>query len=186
MAIYDPFMSKYSDFHCVEKPLNSTLVQMREKVPEPVLSFWQDYGFGSCMNGYFKVVNPADFHDLLYACYRPRTGPATVLFVTSLADFLIWENGYLTLVDCRHAISRVLESGLQFFFGDLCDEGYLEDKLNWQPYRSAASQLGTPEFDECFAYEPLLSLGGSEELSSLRRVKIREHFAVVASLVGAF
>jgi len=43
---------------------------------------------------------------------------------------------------------------------------------------------GPLEFDECYGYVPLLGLVGSEEVSNLSKVKIREHILLITELVG--
>ena len=39
-------------------------------------------------------------------------------------------------------------------------------------------------YDECFGYVPLLALGGKEDVEHLKKVKMKEHIAVITQLTG--
>ncbi|WP_420912016.1 T6SS immunity protein Tdi1 domain-containing protein [Listeria cornellensis] len=45
-------------------------------------------------------------------------------------------------------------------------------------------KLGTPAYDECFGYVPLLALGGAEKVENLQKVKLKEHILLISALVG--
>ncbi|WP_324604070.1 T6SS immunity protein Tdi1 domain-containing protein [Paenilisteria weihenstephanensis] len=54
----------------------------------------------------------------------------------------------------------------------------------WKPYQEAVKKLGTPAYDECFGYVPLLALGGSEKMENLQKVKLKEHILLISALAG--
>lgn len=54
--------------------------------------------------------------------------------------------------------------------------------LSWEPYEDAVKKLGIPAYDECFAYEPLLSLGGNESVDNLRKVNLAVHLDIVSQM----
>lgn len=71
-----------------------------------------------------------------------------------------------------------------FLFDDLL-EGELDDEyLSIKQYKAAVEKLGTLEYDECFGYVPLLALGGEESVNNLKKVKIREHIALITEISG--
>ncbi|SFB99676.1 GAD-like domain-containing protein [Bacillus sp. OV322] len=51
-------------------------------VPNEIIDLWSNYGFGTFMQGYFKIVNPEEFKEILgessqgiqgfgcFVCYR--------------------------------------------------------------------------------------------------------------------
>ena len=77
----------------------------------------------------------------------------------------------------------IIEDGFDFFFDDITD-GELDNKLSIKQYKAAIKKLGDLEYDECFGYVPLLALGGKESVDNLKKVKIREHIAMIYEFVG--
>jgi hypothetical protein len=59
----------------------------------------------------------------------------------------------------------------------------LDDVLDQKLFQKARKKLGPIEYDECYGFEPAIALGGPGTLSTLRRVKLREHLSLLAQLV---
>jgi hypothetical protein len=47
-------------------------------------------------------------------------------------------------------------------------------------------KLGTPDFDECFGYSPLLTMGGSENLENIKIVKTLPYIDINTQTIGRF
>ena len=54
-----------------------------------------------------------------------------------------------------------------FFVEEFCRKKHLQ----CNPYFEAVEKYGEPGYDECFGYGPLLSLGGKESVTHLKKVK---------------
>ncbi|MBD5112054.1 MAG: DUF1851 domain-containing protein [Ruminococcaceae bacterium] len=54
--------------------------------------------------------------------------------------------------------------------------------LSWDLYEKAVKKLGVPAYEECFAYEPLLSLGSKEKVENLRKVNLLVHLDIVSQM----
>ncbi|MCH2089642.1 MAG: glutamyl-tRNA amidotransferase, partial [Pseudoalteromonas sp.] len=46
-------------------PTQETLDFFKDKLPERLLEYWQEYGFCGWGNGIFWIVNPQDYHEIL-------------------------------------------------------------------------------------------------------------------------
>lgn len=182
------FFVRFPAYSIVEKPTAKFVARYQDRVPAELLEIWVNYGFGIFCEGYLKVVNPEDYADLLADTYQltstPSSAPALVLFATAMGDLLIWERGYLVLINYRRGQTKNLSKGLDFFFDDLADNWTLPNKLRWEPYPAARARLGEPAFDECFGYVPLLALGGPETVEHLEKVKLQEHIALISQFTG--
>ena len=180
--------TRFPDYTLVDRPSPALIARYRDQLPPEVLSVWEHYGFGSFCDGYLKVVNPDDYAKLLADTYQltssPVAPPALVLFATAMGDLLIWEDGYLSIIDYRHGLTDVISNGTDFFFSDLAESNMLVKDLQWEPYPAARERLGEPAYDECFGYVPLLALGGPETVNHLQKVKLREHIALIAEFTG--
>lgn len=182
--MFATFFEKYPEKHVVRSASVEEVARHSGHVPDAVLEFWTEYGFGSYLNDYLKVVAPEDFDDILACVYIRRTGHPKTLFATGMADLLVWEDGYLVQVNCRAGVSRIIESGFRYFFEDLCDPDFLDANLGWGPYPEARKRLGPLAYDECYGYVPILAAGGSDDPSNLERVKLCEHLQLVGSIAG--
>ena len=180
--------ARFPDYAILERPSSELIARYRDQLPPEVLSVWEQYGFGTFCDGYLKVVNPDDYAELLADTYQLTSSPvpplALVLFATAMGDLLIWEDGYLSIIDYRHGVTDVLSQGTDFFFGDLAASNMLVKDLQWLPYPAAREKFGEPAFDECFGYVPLLALGGPETVEHLEKVKLREHIALIGEFTG--
>ncbi|MBC1493575.1 DUF1851 domain-containing protein [Listeria booriae] len=162
-----------------------TMKEYEKLVPQKVISIWNEYGIGSTLDGYLKVIDPKEFNDILEESYV-RYDSAIPLFTTAMGDIIVWEkNKYLNLLNFRRGIVKVIESGFEFFLEDIEDEDFLIEELDWNPYKEASKKLGNPAYDECFGYVPLLALGGSDKVENLKKVKLREHILLITALTGA-
>ena len=181
-------LARFPAYTIAEKPALALIAQYRDLVPAEVLAVWENFGFGTFCDGYLKVVNPADYADLLADTYQltstPTSMPPLVLFATAMGDLLVWERDFLVRVDYRHGEAEVVARSFKWFFRDLTDEEYLTERLYWEPYPAARARLGEPAFDECFGYVPLLALGGPETVEHLEKVKLREHIALISQFTG--
>lgn len=81
------FFEKYPEYKIVEKPSNELIDQYKDILPVAVIDFWKEYGFGSFMNGYIKIVNPNDYQEILDEAYD-NIDEAIVVAITGLGDFV--------------------------------------------------------------------------------------------------
>ena len=154
------------------------------KVPTGVIDIWRKYGFGTFYNGYMKVINPDDYKELLESSYF-QGNVSIPIFATAFGDLITWEkNQFVGIVKYRYGENDVISSGFKFFIGDVTDGELDEEYLSIRQYNAALKKYGFLEYDECFGYVPLLALGGKESVNNLKKVKIREHIALITEMVG--
>lgn len=186
--MFTRLLSRFPDYTIIEKPSPDFIASYRERVPPELLAVWEEYGFGIFGNGYLKIINPAEYDELLADTYQltstPSESPPVVLFTTAMGDLLIWEMGFLSLVDYRHGNVTIVGKTLKNFFRVFAEDSYLVERLRWEPYLAARERLGEPAFDECFGYVPVLALGGPETVEHLHKVKLREHLYLISQLTG--
>ena len=161
------------------------LEKYKNILPDELLRAWKKYGFGTILNGYIKIVNPMDYQDILDASYF--AAPVSIpIMVTAFGDIITWEDSrYLVLVKYKNSAIKVISANFKYFWGDLITSSRFKSEIfEFDKYDEALKLKGPLEFDECYGYVPLLGLGGSEEVSNLSKVKIREHILLITELVG--
>lgn len=172
------------DFRIEKKVPLDLIDTYRNKIPKLIIQIWEDYGFGSFMNGFLRTINPNEFQDILQRTYYMGTKSLPV-FVTALGDMIVWEeNTYLTIMRFRHGTFSIMEKGCSYFLNDLTDDEYIEEFFKPQNYYIALQKQGTLRYDECFGYVPLLCLGGSEDANRLKKVKLLEHLELILAISG--
>ncbi|MGC6769545.1 T6SS immunity protein Tdi1 domain-containing protein [Enterococcus sp. LJL51] len=174
----------FDDFVIEQKASKEVIEKYQDRIPEEMLLFWKEYGFGTFLNGFIKSVNPDDFQELLIEGSQ-RFHDGIVLFATALGDLIIWEGNFVRIIRFRYGVTDTIMSGFKFFFEDLSDEDFREEDLRWAPYLEAIEINGVPKFEECFGYVPLLGLGGAEQVENLKIVKLREHIILITELMGS-
>jgi hypothetical protein len=184
--MFNDFFTKYPDYTVVEKPSPQVIDNYKEKLPAELIEFWQQYGFGSYMDGYLKIVNPEIYQPILNEGYDTENNKEIVFAVTGLGDFLVWVGDAIRLVDFRHGSYAIINSSnvRRFFDRRLGDSSFLKMELKDENYFPPQQKLGSLEFDQCYAYFPILGAGGNEKVENMQKVKIREHIAVFAQIMG--
>jgi len=177
-------MEQYlKDFKLHSKVPSEIIEKYKELVPNEVINFWSNYGFGTFMQGYFKSVNPEEFIEILEeSC--PRFKGSIVLFATGMGDLIIWADGYVGLLNYRYGIVKIIMFTFEFFFQNIADLEFRNEDLSWQPYPEALKQYNELEYDECFGYTPLLGLGRAEKVENLKKVKLKEHILIITGFMG--
>lgn len=151
-------------------------------VPEEFIYVWEEFGLGSFMGGYMRVIDPRAFAELAeeVVSWGKQCVP---LMVTALGDMLVWdvEAHSLEMIFCRYGIYKLWKDD---FFQLLGDKSFVESELEPTNYDEAVKLYGVPDFDECFGYVPLLALGGGETADHLKRCKVREHIYLISQMAG--
>ena len=155
-----------------------------DQLPSEVLTVWREYGFGTLLNGYLKVVDPDDYQELLADTYH-WSGSAIPIFVTAFADIITWERGrYIRMVNYKDGTFDGIAAGFKFLWGDVLDGAFNGSFFDIAQYEEAVKRYGQIQFDECFGYVPLLALGGNKGVSHLQKVKIKEHITLISQTIG--
>lgn len=174
----------FQDFILEERVSQEVINKYDGKIPEQLLEIWKNYGFGSILNGYLKIINPKTMQLILEDVYT-RNQDSIPLFTTSMGDIIVWEKGrYLNILNFRKKVVSVISAGFDFFLEDLNDESFLDKELNYHPYPKVVEKYGRPAYDECFGFVPLLGLGGEEKIQNLKKVKLNEHVYMITQFMG--
>jgi len=161
---------------------SATVQQYADRLPRPLIDLWLDAGWCGYAEGLVWLTDPAFLEDVLEDLFR---NPAvfTVFGHTAFADLLLWGRGAVHYLDVQYAdLTKLTPDISRFLEVALCTDDYLDAVLHRRRFREALPRLGRPAADECYALEPVLALGGSGDVETLRRVKLREHLALLARI----
>lgn len=169
---------KYSDVD--EKIIN----QYESQLPQEIIDLWKSYGYGTFYNGYLKVINPNEYKELIESSYF-QGNVSIPIFATAFGDIITWEkNQFLGIIKYRYGENDVISDGFDFFFEDLSSGEFDKEHFTISKYKDAIDKYGKLEYDECFGYTPILAMGGNENVDNLKKVKIKEHIALISDFIG--
>jgi hypothetical protein len=175
MALFPKFHSKHGAGFARQPVSDAERERYRGKLSDDLLALWQEDGWCGYGDGLLWTIDPESvahiFRDDDEHTAFMRTGLGGVFY------FKGNDARYLDILvgDISVALSRMSA----FFDGQMCNDEYLDDVVRRDLFEQAVARLGKLHADECYGFLPPLSMGGSESLDSLKRVKLREHLAIV-------
>ena len=175
-----------NDFEFYSEVPEEIIEKYKDKIPPELLEIWREYGFGTFANGYIKIINPDDYVKILEESYF-ASDESVPLFVTGFADVITWQKRkYVGVIKYRKSDVSLYLFKFNDFLSDynLPENEDVAEFLDNRQYEKAIEKLGKLEYDECFGYVPLLTLGGSEKVESLQKMKILQHIGLITDVVG--
>ena len=79
----------FEEFVLKEKVSEEVINKYEGKIHEKIINIWKQYGFGTILNGYLRIVNPDDYQELLDETYI-RYESTFVIFTTKLTWSVLW------------------------------------------------------------------------------------------------
>ncbi len=169
-------------FDC-RRPTQADLDAYQNRLPDPLIDVWRQSGWCAYADGLIWLVNPDDFVDLLEN-WQKSPDTAIVFGRTAFADLILWDNNEVQYIDVQHGLVASLTKDIDvFFYSFLCDDDHLDNVVKRKLFREALPRLGRPRHDECYAFEPVLALGGPGTADTLARVNLFVHLSILAQIV---
>ena len=168
MNLFSDFLSKYPPFGELRKPSDEILEMFRGTLPEELLDFWQEYGFGNYGGGLLKVVNPFDYMDSLYTWLGGVNPTRLPILITAFGNIFYYRklsetDDDVCLLDIHYRKISNCTLGFQEFFEDFIIEDTIAERLLDQKlFKQAVEKKGALEENEIFFFVPAIILGGSE------------------------
>jgi hypothetical protein len=163
---------------------DEVISKYRDKVSPEVVDMWKEHGTGSFMGGYFRIINPDDYSELIEATYF-RGKDSVPLFITAFGEVITYEeNSYIGMIKYNICDFEIINKGINGFFECLEDDEYIKDFFDIKLFEKSKNKFGKLALDESYGFFPLLPLGGKKDVYHMDKVKTREHIELIAQLVG--
>lgn len=182
MSVFEIFQSRYGAPSNPRELDAAELAAMAKILPDKLIEFFRENGIGDYDGGLFRTVSPARSAELADAWGEPRAADS-IFLVNAFGCFIYRDGDSNRLVNVwAQTTTELFADVAGVFDGSLCDSGFLKSIMLRPEFRAAAKRLGAPAQDECFGFFPAIALGGDGSADSIRRVKLREHLALLAQL----
>ena len=173
------------DFEKEKEMPKQVIEKYRDLVPNELIDVWEEYGLGSFMNGYVKIINPEEYQELLEESYIYGKTSIPIL-ATAFGDVITWEeNKDIGIVFYKDGVFDIICSGMENFFLNLYNEEWTADNIfDLKTYRKAIKKYGKLNYNQCFYYVPLLGLGGVKKVENLQKGDIKIHIQLIMDSIG--
>ena len=163
----------------------------RGKLPDQLLTYWQEYGWCGYADGLFWTVNPQEYEpvveawlgdtplmeqDAYHIIARGAFGALYFWGEQSGHSLKIFAPGAYAIPKSPSVAS--LDRAMQLFFGIRDRKENDFDDL----FAPALKKLGQLKSNEMYGFVPALALGGPSTLEHLQKVKAVEHLMLLAQL----
>ncbi|MEC6746417.1 GAD-like domain-containing protein [Pseudomonas qingdaonensis] len=174
-----------------------SIAQYRGRLPDKLLEYWQEQGWGSYADGLFWLVNPHDYQHLLDMWLQgtefEKLDTYHVIGRTAFGDLYAWGETYGRKLIVLCAYNRVYAMSseknvpcsnpdleLQSFLSMVEREDFdMEDADGEFLFERALQALGPLGEQELYGFEPALVMGGKAVLGNLRKLQLDVHLTIL-------
>lgn len=188
MNLFDEFLKKFPPDSDLEKPSEEVLDSLSRVLPEELIDFWKNYGFGNYGNGIIKVINPLDYMDSLYTWLGKEDFSKIPILITGFGDIIYFrqlseEVNDVCLLDIHYRQINVCAYSFEEFFKDfITDDEIIEDVLKKDLFMEALQNKGDLTGSEIFCFVPALILGGAEAVEYIDKAEADVHQLLLFTL----
>ena len=184
MSHFEEFKKKLGSVTKCRKATDESIRAYKDKLPSALIEEWQETGWCAYGDGILWLIDPSELQDVVEDWLGPSED-GLVFARSAFGQMLVWNQEGASHIDVLYGMIAHLTDDVDFLFNYmLCEKNFLDSVLNRKLFRSAVKKLGQLEYDECYAFEPALALGGPGTLETLTKAKLREHLGLLAQLRG--
>lgn len=171
----------------------ASIERYRGKLPDQLLTYWEEHGWCGYADGLFWTVNPQEYEPALEAWIGDtpfmEQDAYHIIARSAFGELYFWGEktgnslevfapGSFCIPSKSILVGEKMNFGLQVFFGALSRDGNDFEGM----FAAAVKKLGRLKHDEMYGFVPSLALGGSATLDHLQKVKAVEHLVLLAQL----
>lgn len=169
----------------------SSIQRYRGKLPDQLLSYWEEHGWCGYADGLFWTVNPQEYEPVLEAWIGDtpfmEKDAYHIIARSAFGDLYFWgeKTGRSLKIFAPGAYCYPAESifvgekmnlGVRIFFSMIS-----RDRNDFAGmFEKAYNKMGHLKNDEMYGFVPALALGGPSTIDHLHKVKAVEHLIILA------
>lgn len=190
MSVFPKFIELYGcSFNRMDVP-EDTINKYKSLLPEEIIQFWKEHGFGGFSDGLLWTINPDDYIEYVPQCIQLYPD-AIPIMRTAFGDLIICAKSprgtLIKMIDINNqSLNPIADNILETMEERFCLYEFYLMVLKADLFPAALQSLGKLKCDECYGYEPLLSMGGSNSLENLKIVKFQEYFNIAFQTITQF
>lgn len=167
----EPNMKRFEDYVKHKDCGEEIIKRYKDKVPLELIEFWKEFGFGSFDLGYFKVVNPDEYIDIMRDHNLDTDVP---IMVTGLGDIIFYRKYHgFWIIRFRDKAIKKITNDFEVLLDNLLSPSFNRTFILSDLYFECLQILGGVEFDECFGYQTI-TLPDGKHTEELNIFKIKD------------
>ncbi|HIH2748338.1 DUF1851 domain-containing protein [Burkholderia aenigmatica] len=199
---FDLFIETFSEATSRVEVPHASFDRFANRLPDRLLKYWEQEGWGGYADGLFWIVNPDKYQDILNIWLKgtifEEADNYHVIARTAFGKLYAWgeKTGPSLTVSCPTHSLIALEKDMkgplknpdfrvQTFFGaktrSECD---FKDESKQPLFKRAVGKLGQLEPNEMYGFEPALIAGGQMNLDHLKKVDLDVHLTMLRQLAA--
>jgi len=195
-------LTKFGEPKGGERAPSSMLQAYRGRLPDSLLQFWEQYGFGVWLDGYFQFCNPDAYHEVVRAILgndsQLKGNRSHVIGFSAFGHLLIWNEDYRIIridtlyhtVLCRELFRPKTDINDDVTIGvvvAMADDGADDppDQDGKPLFKRVRKACGPLNYGQIYAPRLHPALGGSIVVESFRPVSAFEAL-LIAAQTGPF
>lgn len=153
---------------------------------DTLYDIWCLHGLFSYNNGLFSLVNPDEYSPI--AKKFPNISETALVFAkTCMGGLFIFDNlpagKSILYVNVHKGKRKIVSTDFDVFFANSTNaESFWKRECYGKFELKVIEKYGPLAYDECYAFVPALTLGGSESIKSIQKVKVKEHLEFLSQL----
>jgi hypothetical protein len=187
MSDFDAFIEEYGSPVEPERASAKELTKFKGIVPDPLVEFWERFGFGGYGQGLVWVVNPTHLEDVLaeWVPAKSKKGRAVPVARSAFGNVVYWQDEAFTFLNVHYDKTFQAGSDAEVLFDFyLVDRESRKSILEEPLHKKALKLLGMLQRDEMYTYKLPLALGGNSALKNMQKAMIREQLSILAQVHG--
>lgn len=199
---FEYFVSKFGEATSRVDVPRASIEKWRGKLPDLLLTYWQEEGWCGYANGLFWIVNPDDYEDLVDEWLEntsiEQIDAFHVVGRTAFGDFHVCgeRTGVNMTICCPinaiFALPKELKPkskedqdwSVRAFLGLSVSGCDLKDESGVPLFERAVAKLGPLEPDEIYGFEPAIVIGGKMQLENLAKLNLDVHLTILRQLAA--
>lgn len=191
-VLFSIFLETFNDPIAHQPVPPSALAHYKGKLPNQLLTYWQDHGWCGCGGGLFWMVNPQEYADVvaywLAGTHFETQDTYHLIARSAFGELYLWGEETGSVLTITAYASQYIEGACSST--DEERDAKIQGLLMWAMtegidlglFASARETLGTLAPDEMYGFVPALMLGGPASLANLQRLKADVHLILLSQL----
>lgn len=168
---------------------DEVIYQYQNILPDFLINIWRDKGLSHFNDGFFWIVNPNDYKEII-SLYKIDSSKLHVVLRTAFGGFIYFNEDGNNNPEKKYNYICPIYNQVSYFTNRLSAvmNGWLTSEDIYAPlmfsnlYEQARKKLPIPAPDECYGFVPAIALGGDFDADNIKIVKMKEHLSMLSQL----
>ena len=143
-------------------------------LPPVLVGTWAERGWCAYGGGLLWLTDPDDYAEIT-ALWKPDAKNMPCFARTAFGDLFLWKGTGVTFIDVVEGETWNFPGSWEEFEKFVTEPVWRMSALRTDVFEEALARVGPPEYEEVYAFEPAVSLGGPATADTVERRNLFAH-----------